>query len=49
MGAIMTLLAIASMVFWAVIGWRAMTAHERIARELHEIARAQQGDPRRAD
>jgi len=30
-----------TLVFWLVIGWRAMRAHEQIARELRELNRPQ--------
>ena len=33
------LIAIVTTVFWMVVGWRAMRAHERLADTVHEIGR----------
>ncbi len=32
--ALMLLVGVGSAIFWMVVGWRAMRAHERIARSL---------------
>jgi hypothetical protein len=31
--------AVASAIFWMVVGWRAMLAHERLARAADHLAR----------
>jgi uncharacterized membrane protein len=36
---LMALFGIASAIFWMVVGWRAMRAHERIADASEEAAR----------
>ena len=36
---LVTLFGIASAIFWMVVGWRAMRAHERIADAAEETAR----------
>lgn len=33
------LLGVASLIFWMVVGWRAMRAHERLAAAAEEAAR----------
>lgn len=38
-------LGFASSLFWMVVGWRAMRAHERIAKDLRSLA-AHIGPPR---
>jgi hypothetical protein len=36
---LIALFGIATTVFWMFVGWRAMEAHERLARATEEIAR----------
>jgi hypothetical protein len=43
MGALAILGAIASAVFWMVVGWRAMLAHERLANAAEHLARRSLG------
>ena len=37
------LVALISAIFWMVVGWRAMRAHERIADAAERAARTQRG------
>jgi uncharacterized membrane protein len=42
--AFMVLIAVFSAVFWMVVGWRAMRAHERLADAAEELARKKEGE-----
>jgi hypothetical protein len=45
LGAMGSILGLASMVFWMYVGWRAMAAHERLARATERMAERTSGQP----